>query len=144
MNTLKQDWTSAHWNARTLCRWGSTHTFEVRLALKCETYQRGAPETRGRKRVLTSTMVHKMDEARKKLLQRTDNDREVRWEDSSRGTLPFPPLVYGPGPEPRGGFRILRAGGPGAGPGAEAQGPGPESWHIRSGVRGGAAAPLWV
>ena len=63
-----------------ICRSGA-HKFQVRLALKGKTYRRGLKETRGRKRICSSKMVKNLDTARKRLLKKTDSDREVRWED---------------------------------------------------------------
>ena len=56
----------------------------IRRALRGATHKRGHKETRGRKLKYTKKMVSKANDARKKLIKKASNQREVRWEDVRR------------------------------------------------------------
>jgi len=53
----------------------------LRKVIKGLTYKRGRTETRGRKRKLSKKWVHKLNATRKSLIKKTNNHREVRWQD---------------------------------------------------------------
>lgn len=60
------------------------HLTNVRKAIKGLSYKRGRVETRGRPLLYTRKMVERMDAARKALVKKADNQREVRWADVRR------------------------------------------------------------
>ena len=53
----------------------------LRKVIKGKTYKRGHTETRGRKLKLTKKWVDTLNAARKRLIKKTNNHREVRWQD---------------------------------------------------------------
>ena len=57
------------------------HLTNVRRALKGKTYKRSRKETRGRKATYSRKVVLALDRARKDLIKKTKNNREVRWQD---------------------------------------------------------------
>ena len=61
------------------------HLTNLRKALKGKRYKRGRVETRGKKATYTRPMVLRMDAKRKELIKKSNNEREVRWEDIRRG-----------------------------------------------------------
>ena len=61
------------------------HLTNLRKALKGTRYKRGRVETRGKKKTYTRPMVLRMDAKRKELIKKSNNEREVRWEDIRRG-----------------------------------------------------------
>ena len=46
-----------------------------------KTHRRGRVEARGKKRLLSRSVVLKMNRVRKDLITKTKNDREIRWKD---------------------------------------------------------------
>ena len=52
----------------------------VRRALRGQTFKRSKMETRGRKQILSMANMHALDETRKKLNVKADNDYEVTWD----------------------------------------------------------------
>ena len=69
---------------RTKKKIATPHLTTVRKALKGKVCKRGRVETRGRRPKFTRAMVLRMDVARKKLIKKADNQREVRWNDIRR------------------------------------------------------------
>ena len=53
----------------------------VRKVIKGKTYKRGRTETRGRKLKFTKKWVDTLNTTRKRLIKKTNNNREVRWQD---------------------------------------------------------------
>ena len=69
---------------RTKKKIATPHLAGARKALKGKVCKRGRVETRGRRPEFTRAMVLRMDVARKKLIKKADNQREVRWGDIRR------------------------------------------------------------
>jgi hypothetical protein len=62
----------------------SPNLTNVRKALKGKSYRRGAVETRGRKAKLSMKVVQSINKARKVLLKKANNEKEVTWDDCRR------------------------------------------------------------
>ena len=56
----------------------------VRRALKGVSFKRGAIETRGRRRILSTANLRTADRARKQLIAKADGEGEVHWDDIIR------------------------------------------------------------
>ena len=69
---------------RTKKKIATPHLTNVRKAPNGKVCKRGRVETRGRRPKFTRAMMLRMDVARKKLIKKADNQREVRWNDIRR------------------------------------------------------------
>ena len=58
----------------------------IRRALRGKTHRRARVEARGKNRLLSRSVVLKMNRVRKELIKKTKNDQEIRWKDVIKKT----------------------------------------------------------